>query len=71
MIEELPDPHISADDLDDSVDGPKADKVDVDLDQPEAQRLEKQLRITRKDLDRYGYTEGCPKNAATSSMKVG
>ena len=47
-IEEFFDPHVNAD-------GEK----EVQIDAPEMAKLDKQIRITRKDLDNLGYTEGC------------
>ena len=55
-IEELLEPGEHADD-EDAINA----AVDESLEKPEFQKVDKQLRITRSDLQQFGYTEACPK----------
>ena len=54
-VEELMEPHLNADQHH------PEDSVKDTFDQPEVRKLDRQLRITQKDLDQFGYSDDCPK----------
>ena len=54
-VEELMEPHLNADQHHPD------DSLKESFDQPEVRKLDRQLRITQIDLDRFGYSDGCPK----------
>ena len=55
MVEESMEPHLNANQH------PPEDDLKNVFDQPEMRKMDRQLRITQIDLDRYGYSDGCPK----------
>ena len=59
LVEEAAEPHANADD-------PDAARIDAEIlvDGPNVQKLDKQLRITLRDLHEFGFSDGCPRCAA-------
>ena len=58
-VEEFVDPHAGKDDVPDKDGGEKSNKFVSD----DVKKLDKQLRITIKDLTDFGYSEQCPRCA--------
>ena len=54
FIEELADPHQNGDSIDEKMEESKLDESSV-------KTIDKQLRITLKDLQEFGFTDGCPR----------
>ena len=54
-VEEGMEPHLNADQH------PVEDGVKESFDNSEVQKLDRQIRITQKDIEQFGYTENCPK----------
>ena len=58
-VEEFVDPHAGKDDIPNQDDSEKPNKLVSD----DVEKLDKQLRITIKDLTDFGYSEQCPRCA--------
>lgn len=72
IIEEMSEPHRDGDALPADRDGDdpqasssggrkKGEKEDVEIEDAGMKVMDYQLRITQKDLNEFGYTDGCPK----------
>ena len=55
VVEESLEPHINSDQH------PPDDSPKDVFDKPELKKLDRQLRLTQKDFDRFGYSDDCPK----------